>query len=204
MRDLHFCGSFMPLDLLLPTNGCSQAGLEPYNHIHPFSMDSKNLPVFRGSHSSKTASPNSSPPHLVAPLALTSHIEPSCLAPFWLPRPHSAFQIPAHLFTFLPHKKSHGVLWGQCHRERWGKWTHIAEPNREDVRAVRLVSCPYRAPLIVPFHCMEISIHRIMVSFFFITLPLHFEEVVMRLAPLTALQYTSLSGCIYRTGFLTA
>lgn len=30
---------------------------------------------------------------------------------------------------------------------------------------------------------MEISIHRIIVSFSFIALTLHFEEVVMRLAP---------------------
>lgn len=59
-------------------------------------------------------------------------------------------------------------------------------------------------PLIMLFPCLETSIHRITVSLFYLLSIQHFEEVVMRLAPLIALQYTFLSGCIYRTGFLTA
>lgn len=41
-------------------------------------------------------------------------------------------------------------------------------------------------------------------SFFFITLTLHFEEAVMSLALIIALQSTFLSGGICRTDILTA
>lgn len=98
LRDLHSCGSFPLLDPFLQTNGCPRAGLEPYNHIHSFFTESKNLVVFQDSHISKWASHTLSySTHLlVAPLALTSHTDPSHLAPF--PSPQVSFC----LSKFLP------------------------------------------------------------------------------------------------------
>lgn len=72
---------------------------------------------------------------------------------------------------------------------------------REDVRVTQLLSCWQGTPVILLFHRMEIRLCRIIVSSF-IALTLHFEQVVrhfliMRLAPLIALQYTFLSGCMH-------
>lgn len=140
---------------------------------------------------------------LVAPLALTSHTDASHLAPF--PSPQVSFCLSKFLPISSPSSPptSPMVSPGAC--MGWGKDglvlqspTGGCESNSADVPPVMRSSVNAFSP-----HRNQ-QPQNYCVLFFFIALTLHFEEVVMRLAPLIALQYTFLSGCIYRTGFLTA